>query len=130
MSGVLTTDTMGYINDEKANDCYNALTLPVKPVYLRASTGVKQRVGCRNNTVYIDVTPTHVTEVGAGERPLAQLVIQPVQVGAVKLENLAAVQAEFVRRRGDVFTLPAFDRAGLRQARQFLLGRRADARRR
>lgn len=70
------------------------------------------------------VNRTHVTEVVAGESPVAKLAIQAVQVLTVQLKRLAAVQAEAVCRRGDGVLLQVSNFAGLRETRQFLVGRR------
>ena len=64
--------------------------------------------------------PTHVAEVVPGVFPLAELAVQPVQVGAEQLELLAAVETELVRRRGDVVAASAIDNTSLGEAGQFL----------
>ena len=68
--------------------------------------------------------PTHVAEVVPGVFPLAELAIQPVQVGAEQLELLAAVKTELVRRWGDIVAASAIDNASLRKAGKFLSVRR------
>lgn len=72
--------------------------------------------------IRIQMTPTHVAEVVAGERSLAELAVQLEQVCAVKLEHLAAVKAELVHRRGDVLTAWVLHKSGFREARDFLVG--------
>lgn len=68
----------------------------------------------------------HITEVVSGEGPLAKLVAKLVEFRAKQLEHLAAVQAELVRRRGDVGptiasgSLLATWNTRLREAGQFL----------
>ena len=69
---------------------------------------------------YTIVAQTHVAEVVTGESPLAELAIKLVQVPSVQLEHLTAVQAEVVRRGGDVISSCIIHNAGLREARQFL----------
>lgn len=65
--------------------------------------------------------PPYVAEVVSGVGPLAQLVAQPLQVSAVQLDHLAALEAELVHRGGEgVVVTSGVSDASFREARQFL----------